>query len=236
MKRPTDPKDPQTAAMLREGLIYGQRRLLDARGVIDAIRTMAGEAGAPHINAALQGDESAAGRLSAAMHASFAIPMADGTQTMRSHARALLAWMLWRLGVPKPACRAALEAAWLQDPEAVMNVAGGDRDEVRRMFAEAEFLIPEMPARVTLWRGVAGVPLETARRGMTWSGSRERACRTALEGGAEPLVVRCEVDRSEVLFRSGDAPHDEYLVIDPADCAVDGDADDWRRAAARLLS
>ena len=105
--------------------------------------------------------------------------------------------------------------------------AAGTRERLVEWFRYARFDLPfirrfcdveALPARTTVWRG-ARTDAASAAAGMSWSPGRELAAyyahQTWPEWGhtAEPILLRCEIIREQVLA---------YFVKQPGEAILDG--------------
>lgn len=175
--------------------------------------------GQRHVAGTLAGDPEAAESLFTAMGAA---------------QRGKAAMVLRGMGIPAPAYRAFLRAAWQHDHQHVMAVAG---PALLDLFRYAAFDAGALPERVTVWRGTAGLALEEAAEGPSWTTSRATACWFAMRHAdryGQPLVLRLEVDRADVLLHTDDRGESE-VVIAPETLAgdypepdIDGDPGEWR--------
>lgn len=141
-------------------------------------------------------------------------------------------------GQPAETIREALTAAWNCQYALIVGTLRKPA-QVSRLFRAAAFpLPPDLPEMVPVWRGAAGIPVETAARGLSWSVRRDVACAFALDrnGGRDPVVLRRVVPRAAVLAVF-DAFDDAEAVIDPTAAlpavTVDGCVEEWRAARSR---
>lgn len=145
--------------------------------------------------------------------------------------RGAVAVAMWKAKVPNPAFRTFLESAWMQDHDYVID-AGGTRRCLAAMFRYAAFPIPEFIAdAVRVWRGTAGIPVSTARKGYSWTLNRDTACWFAMRKGrpdGNPLVLVADVPRSEIALYTNERDESEVLLLRAPAATVDGSPDEWQ--------
>lgn len=175
--------------------------------------------GQDHIAGTLAGDPEAASSLFTAM-----------SNDQRGEA----AIVLWEMGIPVSAYQAFLKAAWQHDHLHVMAAAGPTLPD---LFKHAAFDAGDLPERVTVWRGTAGLTLKDAAEGPSWTTSRATACWFAMRHAdryGQPLVLRLEVDRGDVLLHTDDRGESEVVIAPEVlaghypDPDIDGTPDEWR--------
>lgn len=84
--------------------------------------------------------------------------------------RGMLAEMMWRQKIPKPAYQEILGGAWVMSHHQVVNYAGLYwRRNIGHMFRYAAFEIPDfIPDQVTIYRGFGGGAAKAAE-GISWT-------------------------------------------------------------------
>lgn len=158
----------------------------------------------------------------------------DALLAVPNAARGRFVGWCFALGLPGPALRAALGEGWMHDHREV-RAAAGTWKRLELWFRVAGFDVSALPDPVTLWRGTSRHDFFEAAGGVSWTTRREVACWFATRhGGAtnDPLVLRRTVPRAVVLYFTDERSEAEAVVVRPARTEVDGDLDDWLRAAA----
>lgn len=153
---------------------------------------------------------------------------------MGNEQRGEAAVVLWQMGIPAPAYRAFLLGAWMHAHRHVLAAADYDASRLQSMFEHAAFDTRALPETLAVWRGTAGLDLNEAAAGLSWTTSRPMACWFAMRHAdrwGRPLVLRREVHRSQVALFTNDRNETEVVLFkDGADlAAVDGTPDEWRR-------
>ena len=153
-----------------------------------------------------------------------------------------MAMKLYKSKVPPLSFAAYLDFAWTKNHITVSRAARS-RAELARLFQYAQFDIPAaLPEKVTCWRGTAGVSVAQARRGVSWSLSRDVAALFATRfgdshSGPNRLLLKTTVPKSQILFYSDERQEKEVVLVRPPKIVVvDGDLDDWKRCAERHAS
>lgn len=126
--------------------------------------------------------------------------------------------------------RAVLSGAWDHDHRYLI-AACATRARLMRFFREARFKVPVSEPVVTIYRGTSALSLVEARRGWSWTLSRDVACwfamRFAKENG-NPLVMRAKVRREAIIYYSNFRSEAEVLIAGrPSKVAVDGEPQEW---------
>ena len=164
----------------------------------------------------------------------------DLVRAVPSRLRGLAVRALLEARVPPDVLRPALRLAWDQDHASVLAAAGTPR-RVVELFRHAAFPIPEhLPEQVTVWRGAVGMSKTIAARGVSWTVNRDVACWFAcghapgFRGDGEPVVLRAEVPRSDIVYHS-DADDEAEIILSrmPQQVTVDGTAAEWQKAGER---
>ena len=183
------------------------------------------EQAAASLEGALNGDASAA---------------QDLIRAVPGQLRGLAVRALLDARVPPEVLRPALRLAWDRSHPSVLAAAGTPRRLVE-LFRYAAFPIPEhLSELVTVWRGAAGMSKSIAARGVTWTVDRDEACWFAcgqapgFQGNGEPIVLRAEVPRSDIIYHSDAADKAEIILSRmPQHVTVDGTPTDWQEASER---
>jgi hypothetical protein len=108
---------------------------------------------------------------------------------------------------------------------------------LRELFVYADFPLPQWNQEtVTVYRGTAGVSVESARDGLDWSLDRNYAASRAFELAdleKKPLVLRADVPVKSIIYYTDIFLGNEVLVIDGPWGELDGTEEDWEKAAER---
>jgi hypothetical protein len=138
---------------------------------------------------------------------------------------------LWKVGVRGAALRIAVEVAWWNEHDIMLEDFG---DSIVRVFQAAQFPTSHLPPRLTVWRGGAVSPRELAK-GLSWTTNRDTACWFAYRFRTEhPPVVLCRtIWRKNVLAHITAHGEDEIIVSPAARAIIDNDQASWRVAADR---
>ncbi len=151
--------------------------------------------------------------------------------SLSSADRGLVAVLMWRTKVPRPAFAAYLEQVWLFNHLNVKQAAG-TRRSLAAMFRYAAFPIPDhLPPVVRVWRGTCGVTARMAERGYSWTTDRNVAawfaCRYA-EDQRHALVLVDDVPKSEIAYFTNERHEQEALLFrQRVGARVDGVHADW---------
>lgn len=128
------------------------------------------------------------------------LPPAEQAAVLRAQVR--------RAESQRPPDRDALRALLLRLNDAhqpALLAAVPDRRELVAMFRTAAFPIPELPERVTVWRGAAGEDAAEVAAGLSWTLSRVTAIGYALTRHEEghpgrPMIVGATIAREALVF------------------------------------
>jgi hypothetical protein len=178
-----------------------------------------------HIDMALDGDANQVRQLIRKVtRANYNFEIADGnlSDVVRE---------LWKAGVSGRALRIAVEVAWWNEHDIMLEDFG---DSIVRVFQAAQFPTSHLPPRLTVWRGGAVSPRELAK-GLSWTTNRDTACWFAYRFRTEhPPVVLCRtIWRKNVLAHITAHGEDEIIVSPAARAIIDNDQASWRVAADR---
>ena len=156
----------------------------------------------------------------------------------------IVRWLYWRRRAGQCSTdlyRDALDAAWEVNHRAAI-LAARDYRMLRAMFRVAEFPVPAgFPNLIDIWRGVRAVPIDTARRGISWSLRRDTACWFAVSYLANPigesLVIKATVAPTEIFILRNAKSEFEVIwfggYFGDVRAARDGDLTEWQIAADR---
>lgn len=139
--------------------------------------------------------------------------------------RGRLCWMLFKEGCPPPALSVIVDAAWRRDP----GLLHGDQHVIynwvdnrlcknmTELFEYCRFRKPSFSGRFTVYRGVAGIGLEKARRGFSWTTDREGAAIYARYASnalkAPPLIVATKIRSDDVALYARRSRCDELVIF-----------------------
>lgn len=155
---------------------------------------------------------------------------------LRNHNRGAVAVMMWRGGVEREAFRTYFASAWDHDHLYVIRAAK-TRRTLAAMFRYAAFpKPPNLPERVTVWRGTSKLKQREAARGYSWSLDRDTACWFAMrfaDANGSPLVLRAEVDAIDVALFHDERSEREAVLMRPPVAIVCGDMADWQAGHTR---
>lgn len=148
-----------------------------------------------------------------------------------SHGRlGAVTMFLYRQRLPRAVFGSFLAEAWARGWVPLVKCAGGRRTLVR-WFRYAQFSLPQhLPETIRVWRGAAGVGVNVAKRGFSWSLDRDVACWFAywFESKGRPAVIMAEVPRSDILMYSNDHGESEVVLARvPTSVVVAGGIEDW---------
>jgi hypothetical protein len=89
----------------------------------------------------------------------------------------------------------------------------GGRKTLARWCRYAAFPLPaDLPEVVTIFRGGRGGDIEALADGTAWTLDPDCACYFAIyRGGANGMVIRAEIPRSEIMFFSNDRSESEVM-------------------------
>ena len=156
---------------------------------------------------------------------------------VKSHKKGYVAVKLYESKVPPQAFAAYLDGAWSNTHAAVIRSAGS-RARLSRLFEYAEFEIPEtLPETVTCWRGTSHVSVTQAKRGISWSISRDVAAWFATRFAdshprSKALLLKTTIPKSHILYYSDGRQEKEVALVRPPQVVVvDGNFEDWKRYA-----
>lgn len=145
---------------------------------------------------------------------------------------------LYEAKIPPAAFRAALGDAWAHDHAHVWNAANTWPRFVA-MFRYAEFPLPELPPKVTIWRGGAGASWVDLALGPSWTLNRAVACWFAMrfaDSERAPLVLSMTLPRRSLIYYGNDRGEEEVIPARTVTATIDGDAADWQREADVLAA
>lgn len=150
--------------------------------------------------------------------------------------RGIVAVILWKARLPRPAFRAYLANVWGHDHSNLI-AAAGTRRTLSAMFRYAEFALPnDLPERVRVWRGTSAMTLAQSRAGYSWTTNRDVACWFAMrfaEWNGRPLVLVADAALSDIALLHNDRDEHEAVLMRPQlGARIDGDEDDWRQRHA----
>lgn len=176
-----------------------------------------------HVDAAWAGEVEAAGNLAGALS---------------NDLRGVMACLMWRSKVARPAFSEFLAMAWRHDHEHVIAAAGARRT-LSAMFKYAAFTLPsDIPESVTLYRGACGLSARDVAAGHSWTTSFDVAAWFAMRHASDkrdPIVLGATVSRGDIAFFTDERSEQECLLLkQPAGAKVLGDPDCWRNAAGRF--
>lgn len=157
--------------------------------------------------------------------------------SLEDHNRGTVAVMMWRGRVSQGAFRAYLTEVWSHDHRHLIRAAG-TRRRLASMFRYAAFTPPpNVPERLTVWRGTSKLSMRDSLRGYSWTTDRDVACWFAMrfaDKNGRPLLLRADIHRDDVaLFDDGRSEREAVLLRPPKSHLVDGDSADWATCYAR---
>lgn len=159
------------------------------------------------------------------MEAAFSLSVA-----LRNDLRGVVAVVMWRAKVPRPAYRVFLGSTWMHDHREV-EAAAQNRRTLAHMFRYAAFASPpELPDMVTVWRGTSYLPIKEAQTGYSWTTDKDMACWFAMRFAStngKPLVLTANVSKREIAMFTNDRGENEVLLLRPPTARIDGNASDW---------
>jgi len=175
-----------------------------------------------YMEAAFDGDIDAAGML---------------TATLRNDLRGAVAVAMWRAKIKREAFREYFLGVWEHDHRYAI-AAAQTRRTLGHMFRYAAFIPPpDVPERLTVWRGTSKLSMRDSLRGYSWTTDRDVACWFAMrfaDTNGRPLVLRADIHRDDVaLFYDGRGEREAVLLRPPKPYLVDGDSTDWATCHAR---
>lgn len=150
--------------------------------------------------------------------------------------RGLLAFYFWVHAKAPEAFRAVLEQAWSGEHRQVIEVAGTRRD-LEAMFRAARFELPsEWPEKVTVYRGTSKFTFEKAKRGHSWTTSKQLAAWFAMRFASlngSPLVLKATVPKTSILHYSNERHEQEAVCFHVRGAKIDGTPEDWEKLMDR---
>lgn len=142
------------------------------------------------------------------------------------------------LGVLNPAYAEILRGVWSHDHDNLIAVVDGNLGLLRAMFQVGRFTCP-FQGSIRLYRGVAGVSLETGAGGLSWSVSRDVAAYFAYRlanNASKSAVLTTEVDATDVIFWDDSRGEQEVILSVPPHAQIDPHPETWRSASQRYHS
>lgn len=137
--------------------------------------------------------------------------------------------------MPPESFRALLHDAWSMNHGHVMDAAQGNASLIRKMFNAAQFDCSKLPDRFPIYRGVKSRSMLQARPNLSWTTNRDAACWFATTFSIDPIVLRAEAARTEVIYYSDDRNESEVILSVEKPFSVDGEEDEWRSATTRHM-
>ncbi len=154
--------------------------------------------------------------------------------------RGYVVMALYLAGASAESLQGALAASWMSGHIGIIRIAHAYGLDVLKVFRRARFRIPDdLPPTLTVWRGTSGIAIETARRGLSWSTSRDYAAIYALGAATRtyrgsPLLIRREIPRDSILYWWCPLePYSEVIFDTLPGGDVDGTVADWQAASRR---
>ena len=140
--------------------------------------------------------------------------------------RGQLCWLLFGEGCPPPSLSVVVEATWRRDP----GLLHGDRHAINhydyhsvrsdmlKLFSCCQFPKPRASGYFRVYRGVAGVGLSIARKGFSWTTSKDGAAAYARYASnalkCPPLIIAADIQSKDISLHAHLSRCDEMVVFD----------------------
>jgi len=129
---------------------------------------------------------------------------------------------LCRDGCHKPTFRTLLLDCLIDHPRRIHPEAHGSSELLAKLLTYADFEHhPDIPETLTLYRGTGAISLEVAKTGYFWTPSADYAATYAIKHadrkGGDPMLIRAEVQRSDVAVFFNPFLHSFPTLVSPGD-------------------